>query len=227
MHDSGLRRMGLIQWVTGRHGRCMVLGVMRTHANQPELHPMPSNRHEAPFRRIGDRAMHDETKRPTIVVSRTPGGLLFDVDGVGTMVLDAERLTPELQARALLHGLEQKVRDAAAIGYKQPDGTFKRPTAKQKYDAMRTVIETLYNGDWNARREGTSDGGLLFEALCRLYVGKKTPEEIRTWLESKDDKTKANLRRSPKVGPIIDAIRAERNPDAVTAAEDVLDELAD
>ena len=171
--------------------------------------------------------MTNETKRPTIIVERTGNVLKFDVDGVGVARIAVDALSAEIRERAMYHGLEQKIRDAAAIAYTQKDGTVRRPTAREKYDAMRTVIETLESGEWNKRREGVADGSLLFEALCRMYDGKKSPDEIRSWLDGKDEKTKANLRRNPKVAELIAVIRAERNPDAVTAADDVLAELSE
>lgn len=168
--------------------------------------------------------MTNETKRPTIVVELRESGIIFDVDGVGRLALDVAAMSPEIQRRAMFHGFEQKIRDAAAIGYTQKDGTVRRPSAREKFEAMAAVVETLNNGEWNKRREGgVSDGGLLFEALCRMYDGKKDATEVRAWLDKHDEKTKANLRRNPKVADMIAKIRAERNPDAATAAEDLLE----
>jgi hypothetical protein len=175
------------------------------------------------------RIMVTETKRPTIMVGTSDtnqNALVFDVDGVGKMVFDAANTAEDIRHRAMMHGFEQKIRDAAAIAYKQGDGTFKRPTAKQKYDAMRDVIETLNNGDWNKKREGGGDVGLLLEALIRLYP-KRTPDDLRVWLAGKDDKAKATLRRLDRIATLMAEIRAERNPDAVTAAEDILTDLND
>lgn len=167
--------------------------------------------------------MTNETKRPTIIVRPHAEGIEFDVDGVGVLRLDVNRMDTAIRERAMFHGFEQKVRDAAAIGYTQKDGTVRRPSSREKYDAMRAVIETLESGEWNKRREGgVSDGGLLFEALCRMYDGTKDATEVRAWLDKHDEKTKANLRRNPKVADMIAKIRAERNPDAATVAEDLL-----
>ena len=169
----------------------------------------------------------NETKRPAIMVQRMGGTLRFDVDGEGVLVLAITQLSPEIREQAMFHGFEQKVRDAAAIGYKQPDGTFRRPTNREKYHAMASVIETLDSGAWNKAREGgAADGGLLFEALCRMYEDTKTADDIRAWLDGKDEKAKAQLRRNSKVADIIAKIRVERNPDATTAGDDLLDELA-
>jgi len=165
-----------------------------------------------------------DTKRPAIVVERDSARerLMFDVDGIGVLALSVYDLAPDIKDRALWHGLEQKVRDAAAIGYKQTDGSFRRPTNREKYEAMRKVIATLDSGEWNLRREGVSDTGLLFEALCRMYP-EKAADSIKAKLEGFDEKQKAGLRRNPKVAEMIEKIRAERNPDAATVAESLLD----
>ena len=176
----------------------------------------------------------NEGKRPAIVVSNGyesgNGVMTFDVDGIGKLVLDTMRLDDDIRARAMYHGFEQKVRDAAAIGYKQKDGTIRRPTNQEKFDAMAEVVATLESGEWNKRREGTAETGLLFEALCRLYDGehgksKREPEAIRKWLDERDDKAKAGLRRLKQVADLMNEIRAERNPDAVEAAEELLDSI--
>lgn len=170
--------------------------------------------------------MTNETKRPAIAVTVEGITITFDVAEVGRLQLNVLNLSREIRDRAMMHGLEQKIRDAAAIGYTQPDGSVKRPTNRQKYEAMREVINTLTDGNWNKRREGSAaDGGLLFEALCRMYEGKREPAELREWLADKDEKTKAALRRNPKVAGIIAIIRAERNPDAADVVESLLDDL--
>ena len=70
-------------------------------------------------------------------------------------------------------------------------------------------------------------GGLLFAALCRMYAGRKTEEELREWLSTKDKKAQAELRKNPKVAAIIEQIKAERGTDDDGLGEDLLNELED
>lgn len=169
-------------------------------------------------------AKDNPAKRPAIVVTQEPDGFLtFDVDGMGKLQLDVKALPAELQRRGMYHGFEQKVRDAAAIAYKQKDGSVRRPSNREKYDAMAEVINRLHSGSWNAEgREGAPT--LLFEGLCRMYEGKKTAEEVRAWLDGKSDEAKRQLAKNPRVAEFIAKVRAERNPDAVEATEEMLAE---
>lgn len=133
----------------------------------------------------------------------------FVVDGVGTLVVDADRLTADLFTYAALHGLAQKVGDAAAI--ERDKETGRSATPQQKYDAMKAVIEHLYaGGDWNRKAEGDGSGGvgLLVQALVRVTGQDKDTlaKTVATW----DAKTQAAMRADPAVAPVIAAIKAER-----------------
>lgn len=134
----------------------------------------------------------------------------------------------ELQLTIMLHGVNQKIGDAAAI---PRDGTTGRsPSMTEKFAAMRAVIENLQNGIWSARGEsdGTTSGGLLFRALCRVYAATKTPEDVRRWLAEKGadgkplrgPKVQAELRNVPAIAAAITALKAE---DAARAPKKAVD----
>ena len=115
----------------------------------------------------------------------------------------------DVGGHAMVHGLKQKIGDAAAIS--RDPTTGKPATATTKREAMQRVVDSLNAGQWNAPREGGNEGGILLEALFRMYHGKKSRESLQTWLKSQSDKQKAALRsQSKKLKPHIDAIRAER-----------------
>ena len=142
--------------------------------------------------------------------------------------LTAYELTPEVQQQALLHGLKQKLVDAAAIS-RNPE-TGRSATITDKYEAVRAVYDRLLAGRWNAERGegGAPAGGLLFAALVRMYDGKRTEESIREFLGTKSDKEKAALRKNPRVAAIIEEIKAERaanGEDGEEPGAELLDEL--
>ena len=141
--------------------------------------------------------------------------------------IDAGKLTNDIRHEAIMHGLKQKIGDAAAIG-RNPE-TGRSATLADKRAAMQVVIERLQAGSWNAGRGegGTGTGGLLLAALCRMYAGRKTEEELREWLSTKDKKAQAELRKNPKVATIIEQIKAERGADDDGVGEDLLNELDD
>jgi hypothetical protein len=142
--------------------------------------------------------------------------------------IDAGKLTNDIRHEAIMHGLKQKIGDAAAIG-RNPE-TGRSATLSDKRAAMRAVVERLQAGAWNAERGegGAPAGGLLFAALVRMYAGKKSDEDIRTFLAGKDDKQKAALRKNPRVAEIIEQIKAERaasGDDGEEPGAELLDEL--
>ena len=141
--------------------------------------------------------------------------------------IDAGKLTYDIRHEAIMHGLKQKIGDAAAIG-RNPE-TGRSATLSDKYAAMRAVVERLQAGSWNAERGegGAPAGGLLFAALVRMYAGKKSGDDIRAFLAGKDDKQKAALRKNPRVAGIIEEIKAERarDGDGEAPGADLLDEL--
>ena len=138
-------------------------------------------------------------------------------------------LSDEILRHAVMHGLKQKLVDAAAIS-RNPD-TGRSATVADKYAAVREVYDRLLAGNWNKGRgegsgSGAGAGGLLFRALCRLY-SRKTPEQIRTFLAGKGRDEQAALRKNPRVSAIIEEIKAEMAEPGDGDGEDQLAELDD
>ena len=164
-----------------------------------------------------------------IAVSRVSfNELVFTFADGQDLRIDAGKLRNDIRHEAIMHGLKQKIGDAAAIG-RNPE-TGRSATLSDKYAAMRAVAERLRAGSWNAERGegGAPAGGLLFAALVRMYAGKKSDDDIRAFLAGKDDKQKAALRKNPRVAEIIEEIKAERARDGDDGEEpgaDLLDEL--
>lgn len=129
-----------------------------------------------------------------------------------TLVMTTGQLSVDVANQALLHGLKQKLVDAAAIS-RNPD-TGRSATVDDKYNAVREVYDRLLAGQWNkSRGEGSStSGGLLFRALCQLYADK-TPEAIKAFLDKKTPAEKAALRATSKIAAIIDTLRADKSSD--------------
>lgn len=154
------------------------------------------------------------------VASAYVGLTLTFADG-RTLVLRGSDLSPELRVAAMLHGLKQKLVDAAAIS--RDPLTGKPATIDTKYTAVKEIFDRLTtpDGTWNkVRGEGgtgsTGSGGLLYRALVRLYDGVQTPEQVRKYLDGLNGEQQAALRGNKKVAPVILAIKAE---DAARRAE--------
>lgn len=172
----------------------------------------------------------------------TQNGLLhisFGASG-NTITIDPSTLSDTIRAQATLHGLKQKLVDAAAIA--RDTATGRSATSADKEAAVKEVFNriTAPNGTWNKVREAgaTAVGGLLVAALMQMT--DKTKPEIVKYLENKTAEEKAALRKNPKVAAIIlelqqsatnpnidsDALLGELMPEAQEVEEEALgDEL--
>lgn len=172
----------------------------------------------------------NETKRNAVITATITrnGGEMDGNDGLRLafangleLVLQTRDLAPSIIAQAVLHGLKQKLVDAAAISRNTETG---RPaTVADKYEAVKAVYDRLLAGQWNATREGGAPtGGLLLQALCRMYAGRKTADELKAFLADKTDAEKAALRKNPRIAQHIADIRAEQAKDGGIDSDDIL-----
>lgn len=147
--------------------------------------------------------------QPTIATEIQGSALVITFSNGEAITVNADTLTPDIRAAAMMHGLKQKLIDAAAIS-RNPE-TGRSASVEDKYYAVREVADRLVAGAWNKVREsggGTGAGGMLFRALCELYKDKSS-DEIRTFLEGKNDKEKAALRASPKIASLIASYKVQ------------------
>ena len=142
------------------------------------------------------------------------------------IIISTNSLQNGLLYMAAIHGLKQKLVDAAAIS-RNPE-TGRPASVEDKYQAVKAVYDRLLAGQWNATREGGGNaGGLLLQALCRMYEGRKTVEELKAFLADKTDAEKTALRKNPRVAAIIEDIRAEQGKAANIDTDELLGELED
>lgn len=170
--------------------------------------------------------MNDTKRNATITATIIGNTLALTFANGETLTIRGDALTSDVQQYALMHGLKQKLVDAAAISRNTETG---RPaTVEDKYQAVKTVYDRLLAGAWNATREGGgATGGLLLQALVRMYAGRKTPDELRAFLADKTDAEKTALRKNPRVAQIIEEIRAETGKAASIDTDGLLGELED
>ena len=176
----------------------------------------------------------NDTKRnatitATIVINETdnrPCALHLKFANGQELAITASQLSNHVMEYAIFHGLKQKLVDAAAIS-RNPE-TGRAASVEDKYQAVKTVFDRLLAGQWNATREGGGNaGGLLLQALCRMYQGRKTPDQLREFLADKTDAEKTALRKNPRVAQIIEDIRAEQGKAANIDTDGLLGELED
>lgn len=167
------------------------------------------------------------TRTPAIAAEIVGTTLNLSFSNGFAVVVDAAQLTDEIRTQAMMHGLKQKLVDAAAIS-RDPE-TGRTADINTKAQAIKEVADRLYAGEWNKTRtgEGVATGGLLLRALLRMYDGRKTKEELLAFIVTKTDAEKSALRASPKIAPIIAAIKdedASKKGDAPNA-DDLLADL--
>ena len=166
-----------------------------------------------------------DTKRNATITAAINGNTLTLTFANGeTLTMRADALNSDVQQYAMMHGLKQKLVDAAAIS-RNPE-TGRAATVEDKYQAVNAVYNRLLSGQWNATREGGGGGGgLLAQALTRMYAGRKTAEDIKAFLAEKTDAEKTALRKNPRVAQIIEEIRAEQGKAANIDTDELLGEL--
>lgn len=169
-------------------------------------------------------AQVNEMKRvPVISCETREDGLVFTCVTGQRMEVFVKDLSDGIKHAAMLHGLKQKLIDAAAISRNPDTGRSASPEDKWQavYDmAARVTGET---GQWNAARgdgAGAGGNGLLFRALVRMYPAK-TQEQLRVYLDGKTKAEQAALRANPKVAAVIDELKSA----AVKAGDVDTDEL--
>lgn len=153
-----------------------------------------------------------KTDGPAISADFYGATLTFTFSDGEELVINATELSSEIRHYAMMHGLKQKIADAAALS-RNPD-TGRSATLADKREAMREVRDRLQAGLWNKTREGGTGGGtggLLFRALCE-YKPTTPPEQLRAWLAAKDKAEQAKLRKVPAIAAIIERMRAAAGP---------------
>ena len=164
-----------------------------------------------------------ETPRTPAVAAKINGTrLVFTGDNGRELSVSIEQLDDAIRTQAMMHGLKQKIGDAAAIS-RNPD-TGRSATTDDKFDAMAEVLNRLLSGAWNKTREGgdgSGAGGLLFKALCKVKADK-TPAEVHAYLEARTKEEQAALRKVPAIAAAIEDLRAARSKDAGIDGEALL-----
>ena len=170
--------------------------------------------------------MTEMKRKPAITAEINGTVLTLDFANGRSIMIDASILDRTIREAAIMHGLKQKLVDAAAIS-RDPD-TGRSATIDDKYRAVLEIADRIRgeNPTWNkVRGEGgsTSGSNLLIRALMRMT--RKDRAAIDKFLEPKSKEEKAALRKNPKVAAVILEIQAEeaaRNVDTDGMLEDLL-----
>ena len=166
----------------------------------------------------------NQSKRGQITAEITEDLLVFRFADGESLRLDAALLSDEIKLAGLMHGLKQKIGDAAAI--KCDPTTGKPADLATKRKNMADIIARLQSGQWSIIGQGGGRTyGVLLEALYRMYQGRKTYEELGEFLKAKSKEQKAALEVDKRIAPFVMEIKAERAKEV--DVEDLLADLED
>lgn len=164
-----------------------------------------------------------EQNNTRVIQTEISGDVLtIRMAGQPTIRVDAATLSKDIQQQAMMHGLKQKICDAAAASKGTP--------ASERHAAMMIVYEAIARGEWNAKRQAGGAGeGLVVEALARAY-GKTLAwadaqiDALAVKLKVERKVAVAKFKMSDKVAAKIVEILAER---AGGDADDLISELSE
>ena len=174
--------------------------------------------------------MTTATKKDIEATVGDDGALILEFRHGEMLKLHPESLNPEIQRAALLHGLKQKLVDAAAIS--RDTATGRAATIATKYAAVREIFDRITGAggawpSWNKPRAGGAggQGGLLARAIAR-YKSVEVAA-AKAYLDRLTDAQKQALRVDPRIATIINELRAESAKPAGIDADALLDGLGD
>jgi len=149
------------------------------------------------------------TKKDIEATIAGDGTLTLEFRHGETLTLHPEALNPEIQRAALLHGLKQKLVDAAAIS--RDITTGRAATIQTKFNAVKEIFDRITgeNPSWNKPRAGGAggQGGLLARAIAR-YKNVEV-SAAKAYLDRLTDAQKQALRVDPRIATVINELRME------------------
>lgn len=158
--------------------------------------------------------------------------ITFAVAGEAALVLNLTQLSDEVAERAFVHGMVQRISDAAAMS--RDPTTGKPATPADKRARMAALVEHYESGtaDWNLKRAaGNGPGeGLTIRAMGDVF--HKLAEECRDMVKALAAKRSITEREalavfasSTEIAKRIAELRAERAAEAGISADDILAEI--
>lgn len=126
------------------------------------------------------------------------------------IVVDVSKLSDDIRAAAIMHGVKQKLVDAAAIARNVDTGTS--ATVTDKYNAVKKVADRIMSADgkWNEGRGAATtpgaSGAILVRALMKMTGKDET--YVKDFLSAKTKEERAALKRNPKVLEIMAELQA-------------------
>ena len=150
-----------------------------------------------------------------------------DTKAIGTVALDLTKVHNDIKARAVVHGLKQRITDATAMSRVLVNGVETNATPQAKLEAMRQLVEHYNSGaaEWRIKGQGErigSDEVLLVRALGEVYP-EKDVDKLRAYVAGLTKAQRTALLGNEKIKATAERLRAETTADVNT--EELLEGL--
>lgn len=155
--------------------------------------------------------------------------IMFSVKGAGNLVLDTRGVSVQNKSRAMLHGLVQRISDAAAMARDSKTGASATP--QEKFEAMKRLVEHYQSGseEWSPARSVEGVGrpksenpqARLLRAALKLFNPQKDQETIEKFVKERNAAQITALLVSEQLKEAVELAREELAQEDKKAAEGV------
>ena len=178
-----------------------------------------------------------ETKKRSnavVTMEQTGNVLKFNVLGGGVIELNMADIHPDILTRAAIHGMKQRISDAAAIPCDTETGKPASPV--DKFVAIEALVRHYASGsaDWSRRaasgERSAPNSGKILTAIMNVYKFSSV-EKAREVVEATAKKRDIEYKAALNVWKSSDKIAAElvrmASADTKVDADDLLNELGE
>lgn len=146
-----------------------------------------------------------------------PEVLVFELANGQNVRVNAGHLNETIRHQAMMHGLNQKIRDSAANCSKTNDFA-------QALQNMGEVVESLLAGTWN-RQGGGGQAGIVQEDLAAAIAQFKGADEAKCLaaVRAATPEKRAEWAKNPRIAAFMADAKAKRLAAAAATASDELD----
>ncbi len=166
------------------------------------------------------------TRKPVVSTDVFGDTLTLNFLSGQELSLSLANLSPEILKQAALHGLKQKLVDAAAIARDPTSGLSATP--EDKYQAVKSVFDriTKADGTWNAIREGEAraHGGMFVRALMELT--KQDRDQVNAYIEKLTKEQVAAMKKNASVLEVMQRMEREAAAEKGADSDNLLAALA-
>lgn len=188
----------------------------------PQTPAPPESAQTAPAQLAGKRANWT-------IAHEVQGTMIrWQVKGAGTLALDLSKCSEKVRERAAVHGMVQRVSDAAAMARNSKTGASASP--QEKFEAMSRLVEHYQSGaeGWSpTRAEGGARGvkvnpqkALLVRALS-IHAPEKGAEVIEKFVSERNAAQITALLLSEQLKEAVELAREQLREEEKKIAEGV------